>query len=88
MKKVRIMLASIAILAVIGGSLAFKAKKAFNSPIFYTTAPTTVGVNASIQAALGEPGFSFVGKTYYYTVGVTSTSVFPTSTYITVPGGE
>lgn len=38
MKKVKVMLASIAVLAVIGGAFAFKAKTAFNSTIY-----TTVG---------------------------------------------
>ena len=44
MKKLKLMLSGIAILAVIGGAFAFKAKNAFGSTIWTST--TYVGTNA------------------------------------------
>ena len=68
MKKVKVMLASIAVLAVIGGAFAFKAKSAFGKFI-YTTTTTANGATCSVKLlnstttpALGAP------LAAYYTV--------------------
>jgi len=49
MKRVKIMLTAIAVLAVVGGALAFKAKT-FGSQIYCTT---TAGLVCSVPSALG-----------------------------------
>jgi len=82
MKKVKAMLAGIAVLAVVGGAFAFKAKNAFSANVFYTTAATYVGVSPSISGS--KTTGTGVGK-FYYTTAADATTAFPTSTTITSP---
>jgi hypothetical protein len=66
MKKVKIMLLSFALLAVVGGALAFKAK--FTEPLCYRTtvgAGSTPLCSASSQLQITEDIFPNFGK--YYT---------------------
>jgi hypothetical protein len=68
MKKVKAMLAGIAVVAVIGGVFAFKAKSAFGTNIWYTTKATFVGAACDIplsNSTAVAPTPVQVG--YYYT---------------------
>ena len=77
MKKIKVMLACIAVLATVGGVFAFKAKNAFTTAVFYTTGTSATNCNLD--------GFSTSEKTsstpyfYYELAGGTCT----TKTYIT-----
>jgi hypothetical protein len=65
MKKVKIMLASTAILAVVAGAFAFKAKQAFSFDIYTTNAATYVAKQCTLTAvstASVDPHFA---STYY-----------------------
>lgn len=63
MKKIKIMLLSFALLAVVGGALAFKAK--FNQPICYTT--TTVSGDFCEENFIRSSITTDVLATTYYT---------------------
>lgn len=89
MKKIKAMLAGIAILAVVGGVFAFKAKGAYGTNIFYTTAVATYIATPSFEAKTAT--YTTVATTVvhttsvYYTTGGSSvtTSCFPTKAYLT-----
>jgi len=80
MKKVKAMFMGIAILAVIGGSFAFKAKHNYLSTLFYTTAATYVGKTAAIPATSQAQEATF--GPYYYTIGEAGSYVTYTSTIL------
>jgi len=67
MKKVKLMLAGIAILTLVAGTFAFKAKKAFLCNLYYTTATTYVGKSCCIPATTTTE-VQFVTSYYYLTV--------------------
>jgi hypothetical protein len=62
MKKAKIMFASIAVLAVVGGSLAFKAHSYFNN-VIYTTAVFNADATVTVHATTAASGTNEV----YYT---------------------
>lgn len=68
MKKIKVMLASIAILAIVAGTFAFKAKQAFTSSIFTTTATTFVGKNCPLVAFSTTQTAPNLGRTFYSTI--------------------
>jgi len=89
MKKVKLMLASIAVIAVIGGAFAFKAKNAFSTNVYYTTKTTTAGgVSANIRADLPGDLGAYATSYYYSITEAPTTSVFAQKTFITSVGGE
>ena len=87
MKKVKVMLAAIAILSVIGGTFAFKARNAFTSSIFTTLAsngaPTSGACKNAINnvTVLVDQPASNPPSIYYSTVS--GACVTPTQYYTT-----
>jgi hypothetical protein len=70
MKKAKIMLSAIAIVAVVAGAFAFKAKTSYNPNRIYYTTVTAGGLGT---CALSTTGFTTVptsqaGATIYYTL--------------------
>jgi len=82
MKKVKIMLTSIAVLAVFAGVFAFKAKNAFNFNLLYTTATTYVGQTCKITATSTtlDP---IIPTSYYYTTQNLGATTDPCLSYRT-----
>jgi hypothetical protein len=89
MKKVKVMLAGIAILAVIGGTFAFKAKNTFGSTVYTTNVQPQTGVNAcsvensNFTTQLTQP----IGSTeaaVYYTVALAPADCAGTSLVYTI----
>ena len=85
MKKVKVMLASIAVLAVIGGTFAFKAKTNNYGRTIYTTFADHVPFNdCNIQ--LDDFGTTIVHQTgqmpvYYTVVDIGGACITPTTVY-------
>jgi hypothetical protein len=72
MKKAKIMLMAIAVVGVLGGALAFKAKSAYGGVTYYTATTSTIkGVTF-----LNAKTTNILGKTAYYTLVSTA---FPTN---------
>jgi hypothetical protein len=83
MKKLKVMLTLITVLAILGGIFAFKAKNSFGSIVFFTftTAHTTscqvLGVN--FTTTVNNPG----GLTQvYYTTGTQVSTCLPTAVFL------
>ena len=78
MKKAKVMLMLIAVLAVVGGALAFKAKK-FSIKYCYATTVNNAAKTCNANIAFSKPGEVAPGFTYYYTTlksdGVTPVDV-------------
>ena len=83
MKKVKVMLAGIAILAVLGGTFAFKAKNAFGSVIFTTTTTNFAGTAGACGVQLNNSTVQLDPITgvnpIYYTINGTTKDCFATS---------
>jgi hypothetical protein len=62
MKKVKMMLAAIAVFAIVGGALAFKANNAFTSSVWTSSQPGNGCVNFENSTIGGTSGTE-----YYYT---------------------
>ena len=97
MKKAKIMLVAIAMLGIVGGTLAFKAQKFFGGTFFYatTTGPTHCFVNATTIQPVGVPkafiGFKTLTTTandYLYTVVGATTYYCTTLTTVYTSLGE
>ena len=100
MKKARIMLAVIAILGIVGGSLAFKAQKFFGGDFWYATTTqgpascysngTTVNVPRAIPVPIAFTSTTtttIFGTSFFYThAGVTVYCINPTTMAFLVPG--
>jgi len=91
MKKIKAMLAGIAILAVVGGVFAFKAKSAFGTNVYYTTSTLAKGCYSTIDnfttAAALPVATTLQFRTYttpvYYSFAYTSTCAL-TKAYLSV----
>ena len=85
MKRIKAMLAGIAVLAVVGGVFAFKAKSAFGTNLYYTTA-NTFRVTTVIEApnastsVVQSAAFPYSTSVYYSTA--VTTSLVPTKSFM------
>lgn len=73
MKKAKVMLMAIAVLGVVGGAVAFKAKSAFGGITYYTASTSTIKGTTLLSAETTAVGF---GVAKYYTL---TTTAFPTN---------
>jgi len=89
MKRIKAMLAGIAVLAVVGGVFAFKAKSAFGTNLYYTTVSTTFKVTTSTDlievvnastTTKQSAAFPYSTSVYYSTA--LTTSLVPTKSYM------
>ena len=87
MKRIKAMLAGIAVLAVVGSVFAFKAKSAFGQNIFYTTTNTYKAVTpvekfgVSYTTMAPAPTLTVLTTSVYYTTA-TSTILVPTKAFL------
>jgi hypothetical protein len=82
MKKVKGMLAGIAVLAVVGGAFAFKAKSTYNSQVFYTfTTAHTTSCAALAQNFTTTTGAGALTEVYY-TIALTSAPCITTAAFL------
>lgn len=85
MKRARIMLASIAAVAVIAGGLAFKAKHLEGQTYFAATSPN---VSWTTSFTHYETTSLSTGALYYYTTTIAADNVGGTETYIKLDDPE
>jgi hypothetical protein len=90
MKKVRAMLAVIAVLAVVGGAFAFKAKNAFTATVYYTTYTTSFKTTANLPfVSTVSPALALFPTSYYFTItNAATTSASSSKTYVTTVSGQ
>ena len=101
MKKARIMLVAIAVLGLVGGTLAFKAQKFFGATLWYATtnvgpAPcfangTTVQVRGAVAVPLAFTSTTTtttLGTDYFYTAGAVTVYCIGTTTSAFKVAGE
>jgi hypothetical protein len=81
MKKAKILLAALAVVTVVGGSLAFKAKTAFGGKMYYTTNVAGGIATATLSDAKTVAATTEAFHEYYTTIFSSTVSTEPT--YIT-----
>ncbi|MBO9204616.1 MULTISPECIES: hypothetical protein [Niastella] len=84
MKRAKIMLLAIAVIATVGGALAFKAQRFAFQNVYCATQPaggaltcTTIGVPFSTTNV--SPSFTTPCKTWHAALGITTTSYYTTT---------
>jgi len=89
MKKAKIALVAIAIIGVVGGSLAFKAKSRFiTSKLYYTSVFSAVppSTNTAVATLAFAPGLTTVTVTSPTTIYYTTTFTAPATTNVIYTG--
>ena len=77
MKKARIMLSAIAVFAIVGGALAFKAHNAYHGNLFCTAVKDTKPTSITTYTITNVPGITLYCTTATTLEATTSTLVTP-----------
>jgi len=86
MKKVKAMLSGIAVIAIVAGFFAFKAKQAFSTTLEYTTTSVNGTYSCNLPATSTGVGHASIAVTsYFYTLGSTPAECSTHKTYISIP---